>query len=143
MTIERVYHTWDKWECYPAGFYESKPKDKTLTPAGCEQIYTDLLRDIPAFQEALARVISEWKNSCEHYLTNENMNRIAWLGQASLCIAKGIPSCFRGGFNRLDEAEQYAANQAALVALNRWLKQHGDHQLMLADAQSKTQADLY
>jgi hypothetical protein len=143
MTIKRIYHTWDKWECYPAGFYESKPKDKSLTAEAYEHIYTELLRDLHAFEAALVRVTSEWRHSCEHYLTNENMNRIAWLGQASLCIAKGIPSCFRGGFNRLSEQEQYAANQMALKWLNRWLTKHGDNQLMLADAQSKTQADLY
>jgi len=31
MTMTRIYHTWDKWECYPAGFYDNKAKDRTLT----------------------------------------------------------------------------------------------------------------
>ncbi len=140
--MKRIYHTWDKWECYPAGFYDSRPKED-LTGEQCEQIYRGLLIDLPAFGAALTRVITEWKNSCEHYLTNENMNRIAWLGQASLCIAKGIPSCFRGGFNLLSVDEQYEANQAALSALNVWLLANGNDELMLADAQPKTKADLY
>jgi hypothetical protein len=140
--MKRIYHTWDKWECYPAGFYENKPT-RDMTGDECEAAYAKLLRDIPEFMFALRRVISEWKHSCEHYLTNESMNRIAWLGQASLCIARGIPSCFRGGFNLLSESEQYAANQSALVALNEWLSANGEDQLMLADAQSKTKADLY
>lgn len=140
--MKRIYHTWDKWECYPAGFYENRPK-QDLTGDECEAIYTELLRDLSVFNAALRRVITEWKHSCEHYLTNESMNRIAWLGQASLCIARGIPSCFRGGFNRLTDQEQYAANQAALTALNEWLAANGEDQLMLADAQSKTKADLY
>ncbi len=140
--MNRIYHTWDKWECYPAGFYNSRP-EADLTGAQCEEIYRDLLRDIPAFTLALKRVITEWVRSCEHYLSNENMNRIAWLGQASLCIARGIPSCFRGGFNLLTDSEQYAANQAALVALNEWLTANGGDTLMMADAQPKTKADLY
>jgi hypothetical protein len=140
--MNRIYHTWDKWECYHAGFYESRAT-ADLTGEQCEEIYTGLLRDLPQFWGALQRVITEWKFSCEHYLTNENMNRIAWLGQASLCIAKGIPSCFRGGFNRLTPDEQYAANQMALKALNQWLMAREDQQLMFADAQSKTKADLY
>jgi hypothetical protein len=140
--MKRIYHTWDKWECYPAGFYENGPKSE-MTREQCELAYSELLRDLPAFEAALQRVIAEWRFSCEHYLSNQNMNRIAWLGQAALCIAKGIPSCFRGGFNLLSLQEQYAANQAALSALNRWLLARGDDQLMLADAQSKTQVDLY
>jgi hypothetical protein len=140
--MKRIFHTWDKWECYPAGFYESRPKE-ALTPTECEHTYRDLLRDLVAFEAALGRVITEWRHSCEHYLTNENMNRIAWLGQASLCIAKGIPSCFRGGFNLLTETEQYAANQSALKYLNRWLEARGEQQMTLADAAQKTKADLY
>ena len=30
-------------------------------------------------------VIVEWVNSCEHYLSNFAMNRIAWVGQAAMC----------------------------------------------------------
>lgn len=142
LTIEpgRILHTWDQWECYRAGFYETKHE---LEKDQCEAIYRDLLRDIPAFETALARVISEWKMSCEHYLTNERMNRIAWLGQASLCIAKGIPSAYRGGFNLLTPDEQTMANEVALKWLNLWLMFQGRPALTMADAQSKTEANLY
>lgn len=140
--MKRVFHTWDKWECYPAGFYESRPNEN-LTQRQCEEIYRELLRDIPAFDSALQRVITEWPLSCEHYLSNENMNRIAWLGQASLCIAKGIPSCFRGGFNRLTEDEKIAANNAALKYLNIWLDARGEAKLTLETAAAKTKAELY
>lgn len=26
--VERIYHPWDKWECYKAGFYEEKTLDE-------------------------------------------------------------------------------------------------------------------
>src|SRR6202012_260681 len=98
----RLLHTWDKWECYPAGFYNVHPPGE-LTKEQCEELYRSMLADIPTFEAALSRVIAEWPRSCEHYLTNERMNRIAWLGQASLCIHHGIPAIFRGGFNLLSE----------------------------------------
>ena len=109
----------------------------------CEQTYKTLLQDIPKFEYALARVIQEWTKSCEHYLTNDRMNRIAWLGQAALCIEMGIPSQFRGGFNMLTEAEQQAANEAALKWLNLWLVRHNKPELSMDEAQSKTEANLY
>lgn len=142
IRVERMYRTWDQWECYPAGFYETRPP-AGMTPVECEATYRDLLRDLPAFRAALARVLAEWPRSCEHYLSNENMNRIAWLGQAALCIARGIPSCFRGGFNLLTADEQAAANDAALDALNTWLAQHHEGPLTHETAKSKTQMDLY
>jgi hypothetical protein len=140
--MTRIYHTFYKWECYPAGFYESHPPEGK-TKEDCERIYYELLCDSAQFEAALKRVIAEWKFSCEHYLSNENMNRIAWLGQASLCITHHIPSCFRGGFNLLTPAEQEAANLLALKYLNIWLARQGDNELDLLGAASKTEANLY
>ncbi len=141
--MKRIYHTWEKWECYPAGFYENRPKDRALSDEDCRRIYAEFLRDTPMFEAALQSVILYWKHSCEHYLSNENMNRIAWLGQAALCYAKGIPSVYRGGFNQLTNEEQERANRAALKYLNRWLAKRGEPALTLEEAQSKTEANLY
>lgn len=140
--MERIYHTWDKWECYPAGFYNDRPPNG-LTDEECENIYMAMLSDIYSFEEALEKVISEWINSCEHYLTNERMNRIAWLGQAALSIKHGIPSRYRGGYNKLSDEQKYLADMSALKYLNKWREKYGEHPLMLADAQSKTEVDLY
>lgn len=141
--MNRIFHTWDKWECYPAGFYEKKPKDKSLSDEDCRQIYADFLRDENRFSETLEKVIVEWKFSCEHYLTNEKMNRIAWLGQAALCYATGIPAIYKGGFNRLSDDEKLAADMVALKYLNKWLKANGRDELTYEEAQSKTEANIY
>jgi len=101
------------------------------------------LRDLPRFERGLQRILDEWKRSCEHYLSNENMNRIAWLGQASMCIETGVPACFRGGFNLLTDEEQKAADALALKYLNRWLESIGEPALSVETAQSKTKANLY
>ncbi len=139
--MERIYHTWEKWECYPAGFYENQAE--IMTKEDCEQEYAKLLRDKKAFAKALKRVITEWVKSCEHYLSNENMNRIAWLGQAALCITHQIPSTFRGGFHYLTDAEKQAADELALEYLNKWLVKYGDDPLTMEQARSKTEANLY
>lgn len=140
--MKRIFHTWDKWECYPAGLYENKPP-APMTDDEARATYREFLSDLPRFRAALARVITEWPNSCEHYLSNERMNRIAWLGQASLCIEEGIPAQFRGGYNLLTEDEKRAADLAALDALNEWLTARGEGPLTLETAASKTEMDLY
>ncbi len=140
--MKRIYHTWEKWECYPAGFYENTPPSgKKL--AECLAMYAEFLRDTPRFKAALHRVITEWQKSCEHYLSNECMNRIAWLGQASACIAMGLPACFRGGFNMLSEDEQRTANAAAMEALNEWLRGRGEPEVDESGAKSKLDVELY
>lgn len=138
---ERIFHTYEKWECFPAGFYAST-KDG-MTKSECEQYYAAFLSDIPRFEKALEGVITNWKNSCEHYLTNNSMNRIAWLGQASVCYESGIPSCFCSGFNLLSEAQQLAANKAALRFLNLWLEKNNRKQLTLEQAMTDRQSTLY
>lgn len=138
----RVFHTFDKWECYQAGFYNTTVKDKKK--AQCEIEYKELLTNEEEFKNALNQVITTWKNSCEHYLTNSAMNRIAWLGQASLCIARQIPSDFRGGWQLLTEEEQSKANAIALEYLNKWLVQRGLPEVSMEDGLANgRQSEIY
>jgi hypothetical protein len=140
--MKRIYHTWDKWECYPAGFYNNQAP-KGMTSDECLKSYQTFLSDIPRFKAAMLRVVSEWKKSCEHYLSNECMNRIAWLGQSAMCIETGIPAQFRGGYNLLTKEQKKQADDAALSVLNSWMKKTGEQELDFESVQSKTQANLY
>lgn len=135
----RVLHTYDKWECFKAGFYGDHPPEG-MTPDDCEKRYAAFLADIPLFKETLDKVINEWKFSCEHYLTNDSMNRIAWLGQASMCYKYGVPSCFRNGYNLLSERQQSEADSAALEYLNIWLERNG---IECVSDFKKPKADIY
>ena len=141
--MERIYHTWDKWECYPAGFYEPKPPRKELTTEQCKQMYAEFLADSDRFRKALQGVLMYWPNSCEHYLSNERMNRIAWLGQSAMCFETRVSKFFCGGYFLLPEEGQREADLVALEALNQWLAKRGEKTLTIEEAASKTQADLY
>jgi len=116
---DRIFHTYEKWECHKAGFYASNFEG--MTAQECQEAYRDFLSDSGRFKAALDRVINEWQFSCEHYLTNFAMNRIAWLGQAAMCQATGIPSKYCSGFNLLTDEQKEEANLIALDALNDWL----------------------
>lgn len=140
--MERIYHTWDKWECYPAGFYSEKPP-KGMENDECELAYRDFLSDLTEFASGLEGVTKEWVNSCEHYLTNESMNRIAWLGQAAMCYVNNIPSRFRGGYNLLSDDQKDAADNLALEYLNKWREQYGQPPLDKTAVKSRTEANLY
>lgn len=138
---DRIFHTWDKWECFKAGFYATTMPG--FTAGQCEEQYREFLSNLLVFEDALGHVISEWKYSCEHYLTNKAMNRIAWLGQAAMCYATGIPATFRGGFNLLTKKQQDKANQLALVYLNKWLIANNRAEVTLEEGLSDNEVNLY
>lgn len=140
---KRIFHTHEKWECYKAGFYNGFPPED-MTKAQCEEEYGNFLSDLDRFSVGLEHVITEWKRSCEHYLTNSAMNRIAWLGQAAMCRETGIPSVFRSGFFLLTDEGQLSANKLALEYLNKWLIANSREIVTLEEAYSgDRQSDIY
>tara|TARA_R110000824_G_scaffold9768_7_gene43193 strand:+ start:1179 stop:2309 length:1131 start_codon:yes stop_codon:yes gene_type:complete len=115
---DRIFHTYDKWECHKAGFYS--PTKEGWTHKECEDEFKRILSNQKLFGEILSKVIVEWKNSCEHYLTNTSMNRIAWLGQAAVCYHSGVPSRYSGAWMDLDKKTREKADNTALIYLNKW-----------------------
>lgn len=141
--MKRIFHTWDYWESYWAGFFETKPP-KGMSKKEAEQIYADFLRDTDAFSEALENILEKWPYSCEHNLTNEKLNRVAWMGQAALAYKHNIPAHCRSGFRLLTEEEQKAADAVALKYINRWMRKQGYPELSEAQAKATTfKAELY
>lgn len=114
----RIFHTFDKWECHKAGFYASTKKD--WTHEKCQEEFKRILSDQKLFSSILEKVIVEWKHSCEHYLTNKSMNRIAWLGQAAVCYYSGVPSRYSSAWFDIPEDIRNEANETALKYLNKW-----------------------
>ena len=48
---DRIFHTFDKWECHKAGFYASSKEG--MTSEECEQAYADYLSDLLRFEDGL------------------------------------------------------------------------------------------
>jgi hypothetical protein len=117
--VKRIYHHWNDWECVPAGMYETTC---ALSDDEAKDACASFLRDSERFKKGLRRVLTEWPISCEQFLSNESINRIAWLGQSAMCIETGIPSQFKGGFKRLSPAEQKTANALADRYLKLWIR---------------------
>ena len=115
----RIFHTYDKWECHKAGFYKSNKEG--WSHQQCEDEFKRILSDQKLFAEILSKIIVEWKYSCEHYLTNTSMNRIAWLGQAAVCYQSKVPSRYSSCWMDLDKTTREKADNTALTYLNKWM----------------------
>lgn len=120
--MKRVFHPWWDWECYRGGMYSAVEMEYRKAIGE----YANFLADTVRFRNALDRVLKEWPVSCEQFLSNESINRIAWLGQASMCIDTRIPARYRAGFKLLTNNEQAIANATALCCLNKWLVSRGE-----------------
>lgn len=121
--MRRVWHPFTAWECIAAGMYLGGPPSGRSADE-CRAAYRDFLGDCQGFRRAMERVAREWPVACEHFLTNPNINRIAWLGQSAMCISTGISSIFRGGFMLLTPRQQYLANLEAQRFLNEWTQRY-------------------
>lgn len=115
-----MFHPWHEWECFKNGFYASRTPSN-YTPAQARKMYAAFLKDTVRFRKVIKKVFKQWPMSCEHFLTDPHINRIAWLGQASMCIETKIPSIYRGGFFLLTSKQQRAANETAREMLERWV----------------------
>ncbi len=123
--MKRNWHHWEKWECVHAGMYGTETPSH-MTPDQALKSYTEFLSNLKLFEKALNQVLLQWSFSCEQFLSNPGINRIAWLGQSSMCITSGVPRRFKAGFALLTDSQKIAANEMAEKYLNRWLGDNED-----------------
>ena len=117
--MKQIWHPYWDWECL--GMYNEL--DGISLEDG-QIIYYNFLKDIDKFDRALNRVVNEWTISCENFLSNDSINKIAWLGQASVCIEHNIPRVCRGGFKLLSSEDAENANKKAKEYLMEWIEKY-------------------
>ena len=125
--IEKFWHPYQKWDCVKAGMYSSF-SDIGMTKEEAQEQYRVFLSDLELFEEVLHKVITEWKYSCEQFLSDPNRNKIAWLGQASMAYHAGVPSEARSGYKLLTDEQQNKADKLAEKYLKIWNQKYSNIQ---------------
>ena len=87
--MKRIYHPYWLWEDYKNGFYDNCTGE---TKKAKKDLAIKMFMDKDLTTEYMKRVVENWKYSCEHNLTNESINKIAYIGQGACCIYGGVPS---------------------------------------------------
>lgn len=115
--MQRVFHHFSLWEDYHAGMYdESKDGRSERVQKAAEILGTpDICR------EAMEKVVSEWIISTEYNLSNLEINRKAWLGQAACCCWAGIHEDeTREAWGIMSQEQRIEANRIAAEIIKRW-----------------------
>lgn len=115
--IRKFFHYQDLEE-FKAGMWRIVRGEQRKINA---KLAAELMADPARFSRAMDRALAEWPKSCEHNLTAENSNRIAWLGHAGCLLGVGSPEeNTRLGWHMLTPIQQARANAAAQSVLDYW-----------------------
>lgn len=79
VNITQLFYPYWDWECYKNGMY-TDAVDVTKIEE-CES----LLLDTEMFLHYGKEMVDSWPISCDNFLSNSSINRIAWIGQAVCC----------------------------------------------------------
>ena len=116
MKLDRVYLPYDCWEEMEHNMWGTVPDVKAALQeaimfTGDHVIYGGYMR----------RVCDEWPNSCENALTDNTLNRKAWLGHAAVSLALNIPEYItRKAWGYLTNEQRILANEEARRAIQSW-----------------------
>lgn len=117
------------WEDYKCGFYDNcsgEVKEKHIVKV------LEMFNSEDLTTQYMKKVITEWKYSCEHNLTNEALNKIAYIGQAACCIYAGIPcTVTMEAWSLLSKDVQNRSDSIAEKTLNTWISNNKFIQLCL------------
>lgn len=116
IKLERVYHHYLDWEEIDHnmwGYVEdiSGWIDKAVKFTGDHNLYGRFMM----------RVIKEWPISCENALTDNKINRKAWIGHAAVALAIECPEhIVRLAWGKLTDEQRKLANEQADRAIRTW-----------------------
>ena len=116
--MQRIYHHYELWEDYHAGMYIENKNGRT------ERVHkaVKILGTPNICRQAMQKVINEWKISTEYNLSNAEVNRKAWLGQAACCCYAGIHEDeTREAWGIMTELQRVEANKIAAELINAWV----------------------
>lgn len=116
--MERIFHHYELWEDYHAGMYDENKEGRKERVKKAAYI----LGTPDVCEKAMEKAVAEWENATEYNLSNAEINRKAWLGQAACSCYAGVHEDeTREAWGLMTEQQRIKANQIAATIIKRWL----------------------
>lgn len=87
--MKQIYHPYWKWEDYKNGFYKNCSGEEKKQKI---ESVLKMFNSKELTEKYMRKAIYEWKYSCEHNLSNNSINKIAYIGQCACCIFDEVPN---------------------------------------------------
>lgn len=114
--LTRVYRPVSEWEELRANMWGEVSDHKAALDRAVSFTGNHLL-----YGSYMLRVVEEWPVSCENALTDQHLNKRAWIGHAAVALALGIPEDItRKAWGLLTHEQRILANKAAARAIRHW-----------------------
>ncbi len=114
--MERVYHPYWEWEEIEHNMWGDVGDRKAYLKKAIA-----FTSDHKKYGRFMNRVVSEWPISCENALTDDSINKKAWVGHAATALAIGCPEDItREAWGHLTDEQQLLANEEARKAIQAW-----------------------
>lgn len=109
--IKRIYYPCNLWEDLKNGQYKTSTHENEIV---LEDLCVDLLSNTEKLYHSMRGVISDWFYAMRENISNKEINRQAWLGQAACCYQFGAPDYItKRAWFRLTNHQRVAANNIA------------------------------
>jgi hypothetical protein len=114
--LKRVYHPYNKWEEIKFNMWGDVTNVKEWL--GKAVAFTG---DHILYGSYMTRVVNEWEFSCENALTDQYINKKAWIGHAAAALAMNCPEHItRKAWRDLTDEQKFLANKQAERAIRSW-----------------------
>ena len=116
--IKQAYVPYWKWECYKSGMWFKVDK---ITEEEMLQKAIEFTGDHILYGAAMKEVVYLWNNTMKNHLTNQSINRRAFLGHCAVFYKLQIPEYIvRKAWKELTEEQRILADNVAEKTINEW-----------------------
>ena len=116
MNYKRIYHPYFLWEDYKNGLYENKIQPELIISC------VELLQNRKHFYQSAKLLTKTWIYCSDVNLTNNEMNRKAWLGQATCCFRfKANSETVINAWHKLTDIQKEEANYIAEIVIKEFI----------------------
>lgn len=116
--MKQIYKPYWEWECHKNGMY------RDATDTDIKKAF-QLMKQSSLFSEAMRKVIKEWPDTMLNHLSNESINKKAFLGQCACSYWINVPeSATKKAWWILAEEKRTLANREAQKHIDKWNKDY-------------------
>lgn len=122
--MKRIYHHYTLWEDYTNGMWRKVSKDEELSMLS---IAIEFTGNHIKYGNAMMKVVDSWKYTMEHNLTDNTINKKAFVGHCAVCYELKIPEYItRNAWGYLHDFQKIMANKEAEKAIKYWFNKQNE-----------------